>query len=194
VKQIGRWDGPRMQKKALSAVRALPETADLRVRRSARRAAARRRAARRADRLRAAIERAAGIYLPDRLHEVRVAAKKLRYALEMVRQVSGARAPVPTRPRSLRSLGGQLALLEQTQDLLGRMHDLDVLMTRTRGVQSGSKVPDLRLSAELDDLVRWLETECRQLHGHYMTSRVRLLEACTRIARAAARAPRRSAA
>ena len=34
-------------------------------------------------RLRAAIENAAGIYLPDRLHEVRIAVKKLRYALEL---------------------------------------------------------------------------------------------------------------
>ena len=51
-------------------------------------AEAARRRARRAAELRAAIERAGGIYLADRLHRVRVAAKKLRYALEIQRELT----------------------------------------------------------------------------------------------------------
>ncbi len=45
-------------------------------------------AARRAVDLRAAIDHAGGIYLADRLHRVRVAAKKLRYALEIQRELT----------------------------------------------------------------------------------------------------------
>ena len=56
---------------------------------------ARERAARRAQRLGAAIENAAGLYLPDRLHQVRIAVKKLRYTLELDRSVP----PRLARPR-----------------------------------------------------------------------------------------------
>ena len=47
----------------------------------------------------AAIENAAGIYLPDRLHEVRIAVKKLRYAIELVQ-----RCPPHARPESAQRL------------------------------------------------------------------------------------------
>lgn len=127
---------------------------------------ARRRAARRAERLRAAIENAAGIYLTDRLHAVRIAVKKLRYATELAHELSGSRATA------------RLRTLKEVQDLLGRMNDLEVLIARVRAVQGAGKAPDLRLSAGLDRLVRRLETECRQLHGHYMASRRRLLAIC----------------
>ena len=129
-------------------------------------ARARTRAARRAERLRAAIESATGIYLPDRLHDVRIAVKKLRYALELVREVTGSRATAKIRT------------LSKVQDLLGRMHDLEVLIARTRGVQGSPGAPNLKLSGELDRLVRRFETECRQLHGHYMASRRSLLDIC----------------
>jgi len=120
------------------------------------------RAARRAVRLREAIESAAGLYLPDRLHQVRIAVKKLRYALEVSRELSGSRAMA------------RIRTLKEAQDLLGRMHDHEVLIARVRGVQ-GSKAPNLRLSGDLDKLVRRLETECRQIHGHYMALRKKLL-------------------
>lgn len=127
---------------------------------------ARQRAARRAERLQAAIENAAGIYLPDRLHEVRIALKKLRYALELTNELSGSRATARVRT------------LKEAQDLLGRMNDLEVLIARVRGVQGSSRAPNLRLSGDLDRLVRHLETECRQLHGHYMASRKKLVAIC----------------
>jgi CHAD domain-containing protein len=127
---------------------------------------ARRRTARRAERLSAAIENAAGIYLPDRLHEVRIAVKKLRYSMELARELSGSRATA------------RLKTLKDAQDLLGRMNDLEVLIARVRAVQGSGKVPDLRLSSELDLVVRRLETEARQLHGLYIASRRRLLTIC----------------
>lgn len=131
-------------------------------------ARARVRAARRAERLRTAIEGASGIYLPDRLHDVRIAVKKLRYALELVRELSGSRA------------SAQLKTLSGVQDSLGRMHDLEVLIARTRGVQGAPGATTLKLSGELDRLVRRFETECRQLHAQYMASRRALFDICDR--------------
>jgi CHAD domain-containing protein len=119
------------------------------------------RAARRAMRLREAIESAAALYLPDRLHEVRIAVKKLRYAMEVSRELSGSRALA------------RLRTLKEAQDLLGHMHDHEVLITRVRAIQSST--PNLRLSGDLDKLVRRLETEARQIHGQYVALRKKLL-------------------
>jgi CHAD domain-containing protein len=119
------------------------------------------RAARRGVRLREAIESAAGLYLPDRLHQVRIAVKKLRYAIEVSRELSGSRAVA------------RLRTLKEAQDLLGRLHDHEVLITRVRGIQGST--PNLRLSGDLDTLVRRLETEARQIHGQYMALRKKLL-------------------
>ena len=49
------------------------------------------RVARRASRLSAAMNEAGALYLPERLHAVRVAVKKLRYAVEVATEVAGAR-------------------------------------------------------------------------------------------------------
>ena len=144
---------------------------------------ARARAARRAERLRGAVENAGGIYLPDRLHEVRVAVKKLRYAMEVARELSGSRAVA------------QIRTLKQVQDLLGRMHDLEVLILRVRGLQGSPQAPTLRISANLDHLVRHLETECRQIHGRYVTMRRKLIAICDATERiAVARRPAGAAA
>ena len=120
----------------------------------------------RAVRLRAAIERAGGLYLPDRLHRVRIAAKKLRYALEIHREL--------TRSRST----ARLNRLKAQQDLLGRIHDLEVLIDRTRLVQEGLAASNRRGTAELDALVRLLEDECREGHAAYMHARPGLLKLC----------------
>jgi CHAD domain-containing protein len=132
-------------------------------------AAARDRAARRAERLRIKIENAAAIYLADRLHEVRIAAKKLRYALEIVRDLSRSRATA------------RILTLKRAQDLLGRIHDLEVLIARTRAIQGSPNAPTLRVSADMDLLVRRLETECRRLHGRYIAMRAPLLTICDHV-------------
>ena len=182
VKAIDRADLDKARQKAMAHVGSDTDTPAAHV------ARAQRRAARRAERLRAAIDNAAGIYLPDRLHDIRIATKKLRYAIEMVRP--GAATTRSGRPasKSLRSTTGQLAVLKRAQDLLGRMHDLEMLITRTRAVQGTSQAPDLRLSGDLDHLVRTLEMECRLLHGHYMAARPQLLDVCERVERHASRA------
>lgn len=141
----------------------------------ARLAAADQRSARRAVGLRAAIENASSIYVPDRLHEVRIAVKKLRYGMEIARELRRSHATV------------RIRTLKEAQDLLGRMHDLEVLIARTRAVQGASSAPNLRVSAHLDKLVRRLENECRQLHGQYMASRNKLLAICDHVEHAAER-------
>ena len=160
-REIERVDLPKVKKKILAAAhdRSRPNRSDT----QARLDAAVKRAARRADRLRVAIETAAGIYLSDRLHDVRIAVKKLRYALEIVRDLRRSRATA------------RINALKAAQDLLGRMHDLEVLIARTRALQGSPNAPNLRVSADLDALVRRLETECRRLHGQYMSMRPALL-------------------
>ena len=127
------------------------------------------RVARRARRLAAAIDDAAGVYLPDRLHAVRIGVKKLRYTVELM-----------PRARSSRT-ASRIRTLKNAQDLLGRMHDLEMLIARTRSIQSSPGASTLKVSAALDRLVRRLENECRQLHGHYMAARPALLSLSHRL-------------
>jgi CHAD domain-containing protein len=124
--------------------------------------------------LRTAIERAGGIYLSDRLHRVRVAAKKLRYALEIQRELTGSRSTA------------RLSRLKAQQDLLGRMHDLEMLIDRTRGVQEALAASDRRSTMELNKLIRILEDECRQGHATYMHARAATLKLCESVIEASA--------
>jgi CHAD domain-containing protein len=137
---------------------------------------------RRAERLRITIENAAAIYLPDRLHEVRIVAKKLRYSLEILRDLSASRAIA------------RILMLKRAQDLLGRIHDLEVLIARTRAIQGSPNAPTLRVSADMDLLVRRLETECRRLHGRYIAMRAPLLAICDHVTSARTSRRRASAA
>ena len=130
--------------------------------------------------LRTTIERAGGIYLPDRLHRVRVAAKKLRYALEIQRELTGSRSTY------------RIIRLKAQQDLLGRMHDLEMLIDRTRGVQEALAASDRRRTAELNALIRLLEDECRQGHASYMHARAATLKLCENVIEVSA--PRRPVA
>lgn len=135
----------------------------------------------RAAQLKAAIEHAGGIYLADRLHRVRVAAKKLRYALEIQRELTGSRST---------------AFINRTkvqQDLLGRMHDFEILIDRARRVQGTLAPRDRRGMAELKRLIQVLEAECREGHAAYMRARPALLKMCDQLI-ATARESRSSAA
>ena len=117
------------------------------------------RVARRSATLTAAITTAGAVYLPERLHGVRISVKKLRYALEMLADLAGAKATP------------DLQQLRRTQDYLGRLHDLQVLIDHVRQVQASLTPPDLAAWKELDALVASLEDQCRRLHGRYMRER-----------------------
>lgn len=120
----------------------------------------------RAKRLRAAIERAGGIYLADRLHRVRIEAKKLRYALEIQRELMHSRSTA------------RINRLRDHQDLLGRVHDLEVLIERTREVQASLPGTNRRAMSELNRLIRAVEAECREGHAAYMHGRDQLTRLC----------------
>jgi CHAD domain-containing protein len=124
---------------------------------------------RRAVNLTAAMERAGSLYLADRLHAVRVAAKKLRYAMEVERELKRSRVTA------------RITQLKRLQDLLGLMHDYEILIDRTRQLQAEVAGSDRRLSGELDALIRTLEEECRQLHGTYMRRRKSIEVLCQRL-------------
>jgi CHAD domain-containing protein len=109
------------------------------------------------------------VYLAERLHVVRIAVKKLRYALELAADADHVKSTP------------DLKQLRRSQDILGRLHDLQVLVDRAREVQGSLAPPDLNARRELDVLVVALEEDCRHLHGRYMQDRDALLALCARL-------------
>jgi len=120
----------------------------------------------RARRLAAAVDAAGAMYAAERLHEVRIAAKKLRYGLELAAD-GGIKAAAPL-----------LRPIKRTQDLLGRLHDLQVLQSHVAAVQSGPAAARPGMHAGLDTLGRHIEDECRHLHGRYLMSAGAIHEVC----------------
>src|SRR5262245_43073035 len=118
---------------------------------------------RRAEQFVTALERAACVYAPAQLHDVRIALKKFRYAAELGHEIDGRRA------------GADMAMLKAGQDVLGRLHDLEELIARVRNVQASLSPPDLHTWRDLSALVRSLEDESRHLHARFVRIRPRLL-------------------
>jgi CHAD domain-containing protein len=121
------------------------------------------RIANRAARLRTTIADAGSVYLTERLHDVRIALKKLRYALELQAEAEGADRSAEAR------------VLKRGQEILGRMHDVQVLIDRVRQVQASLTPPDVQAWRDLDALVVSLEDDCRRLHARYMRQRGALI-------------------
>lgn len=113
------------------------------------------RVGRRAKRLAAAIDDAGQIYAPDRLHQVRIAVKKLRYALELAAAVRvGSAKPLP-------------AVLKRAQQTLGRLNDLHVIQSRIANVQVDAPARQ-GAAGGLGAIAGQLEEECRHLHARYI--------------------------
>lgn len=104
------------------------------------------RVAHRAGALRKAIADAGAVYLPERLHKVRIALKKLRYGLEVAVEADGL------------NNRADLRKLKQAQEVLGQMRDLQVLADRARQVQA---IPSGRTgsSGTLARLAPWRELD-----------------------------------
>ena len=115
---------------------------------------------RRAKTLAAALDEAGPVYAPERLHLVRIATKKLRYAIEIARD-----AGVPSAPPIVR-------VLKRHQERLGRLHDLQMLLKHVRETEAspgvGSRVNDLTAYADS------LDRECRRLHADFVEHRAEL--------------------
>ena len=108
------------------------------------------------------------MYLADRLHTLRIAVKKFRYALELVAEAEHS-------PRA-----AEIRLLRQVQRILGRMHDLQVLGDRVRRVQASLPPGDITVMHDLDTLLNQVENACRRLHAGYVRRRSALLDVCSR--------------
>jgi len=130
---------------------------------------ARRRVVERARALEGEIQRVGGLYVPERLHAVRIAAKKLRYALEVERELTRSRAVA------------RINRLKRLQDTLGEIHDFEILLEHVRDVQARLAGSDLRTAAELDILVRTLEERCREGHAVFLRNRGALTGLCEAI-------------
>jgi CHAD domain-containing protein len=117
------------------------------------------RVSKRAGSVSSAIAEAGALYLPDRLHAVRIAVKKLRYALELSAEVSHDRS------------SADLRVLKRSQELLGRMHDVQTLIDQVRQTQASLAPPSVTVWRDLDTLVTSLEDDCRRLHARYMRQR-----------------------
>ena len=126
-----------------------------------------RRLRRRATRLRAAIDAAGTVYVPARLHKVRIAAKKLRYGLEVAHDAAGL--PV----------GALLAALKRAQDLLGQLHDLQVLEAHVR--EAAETQPDRAVARRERTIAAALEREAREQHAAFLAQREALAHLARRV-------------
>jgi CHAD domain-containing protein len=122
---------------------------------------------RRAKRLASALDEAGPLYAPERIHDVRIATKKLRYALEIAVEAADPHAAEFTK------------VLKKQQTRLGRLHDLHLLLERVREAEAspgvGSRVNDLTAYADV------LERECRRLHAEFVEQRDALINCVTAV-------------
>ena len=89
------------------------------------------------------------MYAPERLHAVRIAAKKLRYGLELAAD-SGLKQAAP-----------HVRTIKRAQDMLGKLHDLQVLQTHVAAVQAEPRAGGAPSREALEDLARHIEDQCR---------------------------------
>jgi CHAD domain-containing protein len=115
----------------------------------------RERLAKRSRALEQAVDAAGALYAFDRLHLVRIAVKKLRYVLELVNELAGV------------GTARLVRRLKEVQDLLGRLHDLEVLAGYARKARAGLPV-GRDVEAGTAALVARIEQETRELHAEYL--------------------------
>ena len=117
-----------------------------------------------------AFDRVPAVFMPNRLHRVRIAAKKLRYALEIADA-----AGLPVNADALRQL-------RKTQEVLGRLHDVH-LARRLLDRVDGTMASEVRI---LDAV---MAADCVSLHDKYLSRRQRLRSICQNGAEPAGAAP-----
>ena len=130
------------------------------------------RVSRRAATVTQALDEAGSLYVPERLHHVRIALKKLRYSLEVASESAGGKSTP------------DITTLKRHQDILGRLHDLQVLMDRVRQIQPSLALPDVTMWRRVDALLTTLENDCRRLHAKFMHQQNSVRAICERVSRA----------
>ena len=132
-----------------------------------------------------AIDAARTMYVAERLHSVRVALKKFRYATELLVEARNPRA------------SRDVETLKKMQNLLGDLHDREVLIERTLRLQTSVARGDLTTAERLGALADAIEDDCRRLHARYMHERGNLIAIVERLGgsrRASGEASSRAAA
>ena len=109
----------------------------------------------RARALGAAVADAGAILIVERVHAVRIAAKRLRYALELTGELQLART------------ASFVSSLRRVQDILGALHDLDVLRIEAGRVRA-SLPPESTAATNLERMSLALDADIRQLHARYL--------------------------
>ena len=117
----------------------------------------------RGGRLREALADAGPMYVSERVHEVRIAAKKLRYALELASEAGEA------------DTAAVVKRLKKVQDALGRLHDIEILQELLRSIDVLAH-RDEAWAEELAALDGGLTEECRKLHGVFVAGQAGLAE------------------
>jgi CHAD domain-containing protein len=128
----------------------------------------------RARQLLAAIEDAGLLFTSDRLHEVRIAVKRLRYVLELTGELQLART------------GSRVRELKAAQDILGHLHDLDILVLQVQAA-AGDRPPAKVVRQALDAASLRLDRERRAAHAEYLAHRLKLANAADWVQDEAAR-------
>lgn len=111
------------------------------------------------------------MYSPEALHAVRIAAKKLRYSLELAKDVSGA------------PLGREIGQLKRLQTLMGELHDVQILTGYVRTVLTKANLDPANRKA-LDTMSVSFDAECRALHGRVLRRLPAAVESADRLAKA----------
>jgi CHAD domain-containing protein len=79
--------------------------------------------------------------------------------------------------------------LKRHQDILGRLHDLQVLIDRIRQMQWSIPPTDVTMWRKVDALIASLEDECRRLHARFVSQHGAIRVICDRVMRATEAAP-----
>ena len=105
------------------------------------------------------------MYFPNRAHAVRIALKKLRYAMEIAHETGFG-------DRSAAQSGSS----KKAQDVLGDLHDRQELIDNlVECAGDGAEV-----AAQISLLKQVIDAEIHDLHGRYLARRHELQEICHR--------------
>jgi len=113
-----------------------------------------RRVIRRTDGVTSAIASCGTLYVPERLHALRIAIKKLRYALEFVQGTRGV------------EVDEMIAALKQAQQRFGHLHDMQILLAEVEALSAGSRRQ--ALSRDLHIMIEALDRDCRRIHARIL--------------------------
>jgi CHAD domain-containing protein len=112
---------------------------------------------------------ASGVFLPNRIHRLRIASKKLRYALEIAAAAGHVVASHMVRD------------VKRVQNTLGRVHDVQVLANRVEQLDLSDDGREVERQRRL--LIDICEADCLALHRTYLERRRALDCVCAVLSR-----------